>query len=167
MTVMFSLKARQALLADEQQALRTELATRDQERLRRDDQRPGAGRSAREEPESLTDPLPRFDAYDALAAVSAAIAPEITHEVRRLMLEVADEKREGRMELQGALDSLSQRDQIVSQLGNHPCFHEIELGKTTPVANQNRINYQIEAVLQCPGEGGESSKNKTKKSEIE
>jgi hypothetical protein len=98
--------------------------------------------------------------------VSAAIPQEISHEVKRLMLEVADEKREGRMELQGALDSLAQRDQIVSQLGNHPCFHDIELGKTTPVPNQNRINYQIEAVLQCPGESGESpAKNKPKKSE--
>ena len=72
------------------------------------------------------------------------------------------------MELQGVLPSLSDRDKIVNQLGSHPCFHDIELGKTTPIGNDNRINYQIEATLQCPGEGGESSsKNKPKKSELE
>ena len=93
-----------------------------------------------------SDPLPRFDAFDALAAVSAAIKPEITHEVRRLLIEVADEKREGRLELQGALDSLAQRDEIVSQLEQHPCFHDIELGKhRRRRATQDRINYQIEA----------------------
>jgi general secretion pathway protein L len=166
MTVMFSLKARQALLSDEQQALRTELGTVTKNVFGEAISDPLLAEARAKNPKA-TDPLPRFDAYDALAAVSAAIAPEISHEVKRLSLEVADEKREGRMELQGALDSLSQRDEIVSQLGSHPCFHEIELGKTTPVANQNRINYQIEAVLQCPGEGGESTKkNKTKKTEL-
>jgi general secretion pathway protein L len=166
MTVMFSLKARQALLADEQQALRTELASVTKNVFGETISDPLLAEARVKNPKA-TDPLPRFDAYDALAAVSASIAPEISHEVRRLLLEVADEKREGRMELQGVLDSLAQRDQIVSQLGSHPCFHDIELGKTTPLGNQNRINYQIEATLQCPGEGGESSKTKPKKSELE
>lgn len=162
MTVMFSLKARQALLADEQQALRTELATVTKSVFGETINDPALAESRVKNPKA-TDPLPRFDAYDALAAVSAAIAPEITHEVRRLQLEVADEKREGRMELQGVIPSLSDRDAIVNKLGSHPCFHDIELGKTTPIGNDNRINYQIEATLQCPGEGGDSGKNKPKK----
>jgi general secretion pathway protein L len=168
MTAMFSLKAQQKLLADEQTALRAELTTVTSAVLGEAISDPMLAEARVKNPR-LTDPLPRFDAFDALAVVSGSIKPEITHEVRRLMIEVADEKRDGRMELQGALDSLSQRDEIVSQLEHHPCFHDIELGRTTPAGSGNRINYQIEAVVQCAGEGPDKDKKKSapKKEETE
>ena len=151
MAAMFSLKAQQKLLADEQAALRTELTTVTASVLGEAIDDPMLAEARVKNPR-LTDPLPRFDAFDALSAVSASIKPEITHEVRRLLIEVADEKREGRLELQGSLDSLSQRDEIVGQLERHPCFHDIELGRTTPTGKENRINYQLEAVVQCEDE---------------
>ncbi|MFI5306617.1 MAG: type IV pilus biogenesis protein PilM [Polyangiales bacterium] len=166
MTAMFSLKMRQMLLSDEQQALKTELASVTKEVF---------GHSITEAAPAIqlaknprwTDPLPRFDAYDAVEAVSAAVAPSISHEVRRLSVEVADEKREGRMELQGVLDSLVQRDEIVSALEKHPCFHDIQLGRTSPGNTDNKISYQIEATVQCPGDGSAESKGKKKSSEGE
>jgi general secretion pathway protein L len=162
MTAMFSLKAKQKMLADEQTALRNELSSVTQAVLGEAISDPVLAEARVKNPR-LTDPLPRFDAFDALAALSASIKPEISHEVRRLLIEVADEKREGRMELQGSLDSLAQRDEVVSQLEHHPCFHDIELGRTTPNGNQNRINYQIEAVVQCEGEGPDKDKKAAQK----
>jgi general secretion pathway protein L len=164
MTAMFSLKARQMLLADEQRSLRDELASVTKQVFDRTITDPLAAEALAKNPRS-SDPLPRFDAYDAMGVLSAAVPEDVTHEVRRLVIEVADEKREGRMELQGVLDSLGQRDKIVSQLEQHPCFHDIQLGRTSPAggAEQNRINYQIEAVVQCPGEGTQGTSKSTKK----
>jgi general secretion pathway protein L len=162
MTAMFSLKARQMLLSDEQTALKAELASVTKEVFGQSISEASQAEQMAKNPR-WSDPLPRFDAYDALEAVSSSVQDNIKHEVRRLTVEVADEKREGRLELQGVLDSLGQRDEIVSALEKHPCFHDIQLGRTSPSGADNRITYQIEASVQCPGEGGADAKSKKKK----
>jgi hypothetical protein len=166
MAAMFALKAKQMLLTDEQTALKNELGAITKEVFGQSISEPAQAEALAKNPRS-NDPLPRFDAFDALDALSAAVKEDISHEVRRLVLEVADEKREGRMELQGVLESLVQRDELVSQLEKHPCFHDIQLGRTSPAGNEKRINYQIEAVVQCPGEGGDDAKRKKKKGDSE
>jgi general secretion pathway protein L len=168
---MFALKARQKMLEDENLALQTELAAATKDVFDKPISDASQAEALIKNPRA-SDPLPRFDAYDALAALSGSIGTEISHEVRRLSIEVADEKREGRVELQGALGSLAQRDDVVAQLQKHPCFHQIELGRTSPAAGQDssRINYQIEASLQCPGEGntqGKGNKSAKAKQEID
>jgi general secretion pathway protein L len=159
MTAMFALKARQMLLADEQRSLREELAAVTQEAFGKSIEDPAEAQALVEDPK-FSDPLPRFDAYDAFAAISAAVPSEISHEVRRLRIDVADEKREGQVELQGVLDSLTQRDEVVAGLEKHPCFREIQLGRTTPAGTGDRINYQIEALVRCPGEADPKGKKK-------
>lgn len=163
LTAMFALKGRQKMLEDEHLALQDQLAKATKEVFDKSISDPAQAEALIKNPKA-SDPLPRFDAYDALAALSASIGPEITHEVRRLSIEVADEKQKGRLELQGALDSLAQRDEVVKRLQEHGCFRDIELGRTTPAGNQdNRINYQIEAALQCPGDAppGKPGKSQT------
>lgn len=162
---MFALKAQQKLLTDENQALHDQLTSVTQSTLGKAVSDPSEVEALVKNPK-LSDPLPRFDAFDALGAVSAAIKADISHEVRRLHVDLADEKRGGQLELQGALQSLGQRDEIVGELGKHPCFRNIELGRTTPTGSDDRINYQIEAALQCPGEGDTKDKKK-KASEVE
>lgn len=166
MTTMFSLKARQVLLADERDALRNQLAQVTSSVFDKEIDDASAAESLVKNPRS-SDPLPRFDAYDAMGALSASIPDSITHEVRRLRIDIADEKREGRLELQGSLESLAQRDEIVSKLGDHPCFRDIELGRTTPAAGDKGIAYQFEALVQCPGDADPDAKKKTKSSKSE
>jgi hypothetical protein len=149
---MFALKARQRLLVGEQDALSAELAKVTKEVLGETITDPALAQQRVENPK-LNDPLPRFDAFDAVGALSSAIPSAITHEVRRLAIDIADEKAEGTFELQGSLDSLGQRDEIVSALQKHPCFHDIELGRTNATSGADRLAYQIEAKLVCPGEG--------------
>lgn len=166
---MFALKARQSLLASEQDALSAELGKVTKEVLG-ETMTDAALVQTRLENPKLTDPLPRFDAFDAVGALSSAIPSQITHEVRRLAIDIADEKAEGTFELQGSLDSLGQRDEIVSALQKHPCFQHIELGRTNATSGQDRLAYQIEAKLVCPGEGPPPKKpatGGTKKEEAE
>lgn len=157
--LMFSLKAQQSLLIDEQIRLQDQLATTTEAVF-------GTSVSTADGAEMLikqsagNDPLPRFDALDALAAVSESVSEEITHEVRRLRIEVGDEKREGRLELQGMLTSIEQRDAFAATLEEHPCFRDIEKGKTTSGRGNTYINYQLEAIVQCPVEGAASKKRK-------
>jgi len=152
LSAMFSLKARQSMLTEERDALRARLGTVTDELFGETIEDPTAAQDRIDNPRNK-DPLPRFDAFDALAAISASIPDEIKHEVKRMRIDVAQEKSEGRLELQGALESLGNRDTIVSKLEAQGCFRDIELGRTSPIPGQSMINYQLEAVVQCPGEG--------------
>ena len=161
-SLMFSLKAQQSLLLDEQAALQKQLAETTKTIF-------GKSASTVESAELLlrnpkgSDPLPRFDALDALEALSSAVSEDIKHELRRLRIEVGDEKHEGHLEMQGLLASIEQRDEIATKLEDHVCFSNIEKGKTTSGRGQSEINYQLEATVQCPGEGGTSKKKRKTK----
>ena len=111
----------------------------------------------------IADPLPSFDAYDALGAISNAIASEIKHDTRRLHIELDETGREGRFELQGAVQSIQQRDQIAAELDRHECIEELEKGPTSPGVGEQTVNYKLEGVLRCPGQSDEPSKNKNKR----
>jgi general secretion pathway protein L len=159
MTAMFSLKAQQKVLADEQGGLRENLTTQTLAILGKSVSDPAEVEALIKNPKN-SDPLPSFDAFDALGAVSSAIPGDVAHEVKRLRVDVADEKRQGQLELVGLLESLGKRDRIVDELRKHPCFSEIELGKTSPGGSDNRINYTLEAVVQCPGQGNPKEKKR-------
>ena len=162
---MFALKMQQILLVSEEDALAAELASVTKEVLGESIDDAALAEAKIKNPKS-SDPLPRFDAFDAVAALSASVPEGVSHEVRRLRIEIADEKAEGRFELQGALDSLGNRDALVAALEKNPCFKDIQPGKTNVVAGEAKgIAYQLEAKLQCPGEGGPEGKKKSKSEE--
>lgn len=98
-----------------------------------------------------SDPLPRFDAFDALDQLSSSVPPDVAHDVRRLTIDVGDETGNGDFELQGTLNNQESFENITEQLRGLECFQEVEPGRTTPAAN-DRLNYQIEAVIRCPGQ---------------
>jgi general secretion pathway protein L len=165
-TAMFALKAQQSLLVAEEEALTEELASVTKEVLGESIEDVALVEARIKNPKS-NDPLPRFDAFDALAALSTSMPGSVSHEVRRLRVEIADEKAEGRFELQGALDSLGQRDELVAALEKHPCFKDIQPGKTNVTGGDTqRISYQIEAKLHCPGEGPAEKKKSGKNDEV-
>ncbi|MDD9946094.1 MAG: type II secretion system protein GspL [Myxococcales bacterium] len=161
-TVMFAMWSRQERLLDEQESLTKQLAQTTKAVFGRSATTTTAARKLMKSP-GRGDPLPRFDAFDALSVLSASVAPEVKHDVRRLRIEVADDKREGTLELQGSLATIEQRDAIISKLGEHPCFADIEPGRTSPARGQDGINYQLEATVQCPGDVGGKKKKKKKK----
>lgn len=147
---MFSLKAEQSMLLDEQATLQAQLADTTKAVFGRTASTVGSAELLMRNPAG-NDPLPRFDALDAMEVVSQSVDKDIKHEVRRLRVEIGDEKHDGRLELQGMVSSIEERDAIASKLEKHPCFSELEKGKTTSVRGQDTISYQLEAAIQCPG----------------
>jgi general secretion pathway protein L len=166
LALVFSLKARQSSLVDEQAALTKELADTTQRVFGKSESSASHVQEMLKSPQS-DNPLPRFDAYDALAAISDSVPLEITHEVRHLRIDLAEDKKEGQLELQGALASIEQRDTIVEKLETHGCFRDIQRGRTSPGRTTDQVNYQIEAKLLCPGDGVQKKKHKNKSSDNE
>lgn len=157
---LFSIFARRAVLEDQREMLRARLESVTQ----------GVFDQPVSDPELVqtllggglrkADPLPRFEGLDAVQAVSDAVPEEVIHDVRRMRVEIGDRRDEGRLELQGILGSIEERDKVASNLEAHECFHEIDSGRTTPASGEDRIIYRIEAVIRCPDQAGSSSSQK-------
>jgi hypothetical protein len=104
----------------------------------------------------IDDPLPRFDAYDVLEAISESIPTDIQHDTRRLLIEIDDSGDEGRFEIQGTVGSIAERDRLVDQLQSHRCFADVEKGSIS-TAVEDRKDYKIVVKVECadvdPDEG--------------
>jgi len=105
----------------------------------------------------IDDPLPRFDAYDVLEAISEQIPEDIQHDTRRLLIEIDDEGDTGRFEIQGTLGSIAERDRLVEALQEHRCFAEVEKGSIS-TAVEDRKDYKIEVKIRCEEPSSRSGK---------
>ncbi len=115
------------------------------------------------------DPMPEFDAYDALTAISAAIPEEVVHDVRQLQIDLGDGEETGRFTLRGTVSTVSDTEVVLRAIrearvmrgqGDEAvpmqCFRELALGNTTATADERRA-YRIEGQIQCLPEGEEPS----------
>jgi Tfp pilus assembly PilM family ATPase len=100
----------------------------------------------------IDDPLPRFDAYDILEAISVSIPADIQHDTRRLLIEVDDEGDSGRFELQGTVGSIAERDRLVDELQAHRCFADVEKGSIS-TAVEDRKDYKLVVKVKCDEPG--------------
>ena len=148
----FSTYARWSALDSRREALATELAKVTEETLGEKTTDVKRARELLDGQSGPADPLPHFDAFDTLDAISAAIPTEVVHDTRRLTIEIGDEGRPGHFELQGSVATIGERDRIAEELRRHACFKDLETGRTTPAVGQDRLNYQIEADISCPGD---------------
>jgi len=151
--IAFSIGARLHVLSAEGERLETDLATATEEAFGLAVQSPDRARELLEGGVTTEDPMPRFDAFDVLDAISGAIPPEIRHDTRRLEIEIDDEDQDGKFEIQGRVASIAERDAIVAQLDAHECFGEIDKGATSPGTNNQGLNYRLEVDVRCPGAG--------------
>lgn len=145
----FSVVSRHRVAASEREVLMEQLTKVTQELFRDKATSAAHARELLTATQGPTDPLPRFDAYDALAAVSSSIPMEMKHETRRIVIEVDDEDGDGRLELQGTIETIAERDQIVETLKSHDCFESIEKGSISTVGD-NRRSYKLEVSIACP-----------------
>jgi hypothetical protein len=107
----------------------------------------------------IDDPLPRFDAYDVLEAISQSIPADIEHDTRRLMIEIDDEGDNGRFEIQGTVGSIADRDRLVDGLQAHRCFADVEKGSiSTAVAD--RKDYKLVVKVRCTDATSQNGKEK-------
>lgn len=96
------------------------------------------------------DPLPRFDAFDVLNALSEKIDPSIQHDSRKLEIEIGTGNREGHVDIQGQVRDLADRDRISEALASHPCLHELKnVRASAAIGRPDRMDYQLEAIVRC------------------
>ncbi len=97
---------------------------------------------------TIDDPLPRFDAYDVLEAISTSIPTDIQHDTRRLLVEIDDEGDTGRFEIHGTVGSIAERDRLVDALQEHRCFADAEKGSISTAA-EDRKDYKVGVKVRC------------------
>jgi general secretion pathway protein L len=153
----YSVYAHWSVLTARRAVLEAELEEVTTQRLGEGTRSASQARTLLEQGRQSPDPLPAFDAFDALLALSNAIPDGIDHDVQRLQIELGDDRSGGHVELQAVVSSIEERDRISEALGEVPCFRNLELGPMTQ-SGEGRRQYRLEMDLQCPGtattEGG-------------
>ncbi len=152
LSFLFAIWARYSVLSDEQAALEEQLAEVTARVFDRETRSAVEARELLIGGRRVADPLPRFTAYDVLDAISAAVPSDITHDTRRLTIEIDDQAREGTFEIQGVVASIAERDAIAANFESHECFNEIKPGPVSPGPGNEGVNYRLEATVHCPGD---------------
>jgi general secretion pathway protein L len=151
MSYAFSVWAEYRGLSEERDALALKLSKVTEQHFAESTQSAKRARELLEGGGQQRDPLPRFDAFRALGAISAAVPESITHDTRRLEISLDEGGQTGSFELQGQLPDLAARDVVAEALDAHDCIEQLERGKTSTAPGQDRKNYTLGGVLSCPG----------------
>ena len=109
----------------------------------------------------IEDPLPRFDAYDVLEAISESIPTDIPHDTRRLLIEIDDDGDRGRFEIQGTVGTIAERDRLVQELQDHRCFSDVEKGSISTAVG-DRKDYKVAVRVQCEAAEAEDDESEEK-----
>lgn len=161
---VFSSYARYSVLEARQQQLEGELARVTRQYFGTEARSPDQAIRLVERGIQANDPMPDFDAYDALSAVSRSISESIVHDVQRLHIDLGDGEETARFSLQGTVQDAAASSQIRSALEAYrqvrrvgdqerrlACFHNLNLGSTDRVGEAYR--YRLEGQIRCRPEG--------------
>ncbi|MGE0791429.1 MAG: type IV pilus biogenesis protein PilM [Sandaracinaceae bacterium] len=162
---IFSSYARYSVLDARHSQLEDQLAHVTEQYFRTEERSPDEALALLERGARGDDPMPDFDAYDALAGISSVIPESITHDVQQLQIDLGDGDETGRFSLRGTVDSESDFDAVVTALRGHRlvrgegdtaerlvCFHNLEPGDTSGTA-EGRRSYRLEGEIGCRPEG--------------
>lgn len=148
----FSIYAHYSVLQSRREALEAELAHVSETYLGEETHTVADARRLLEEGRAHPDPMPQWTALDALLEVSNAIPEDITHDVQRMQIDLAQDRSEGHFELQGVVGTVDETERIRSALAGIECFQNLQhSGATTPAADGRR-QYRLEADVRCPNE---------------
>ncbi|MET0340730.1 MAG: pilus assembly protein PilM [Polyangiales bacterium] len=152
LTYTFSVWAEYQALSEERDALAEKLSKVSELHFAEATRSPKRARELLEGGGQSKDPLPRFDAFRVLGAISAAFPDSIKpHDTRKLEITLDEGGQTGTFALQGQIPDLQARDEVADALDGHECFEAIERGKTSTVIGQERKNYTLEGQIACPG----------------
>lgn len=142
----FATFARYVSLADERDRLRAALGSVTQEVLgqRITDPRRARALALGTGSENEQDPQPPADAFDVIGVLSTRIPDSIRHDITQL------DVQEERVQIQGLVDSLQQRDQIIEALSGYECFQGVQAGRAQRNPGDDRQQYTLEIEFRCP-----------------
>ncbi|MEZ4326957.1 MAG: hypothetical protein R3B40_17195 [Polyangiales bacterium] len=145
-----SLYTRYTVLDTERGELRAELGAMTHRMFRQRTESPEQARTLIQGGASERDPMPRMGAYQVMGAIAELIPADAEHTTRRLTISFDDEARDGDLEIQGTVASVTQRDAIAAALEAHDCFTDVRPGATS--SRNDILSYRIEAEIRCPGD---------------
>jgi Tfp pilus assembly PilM family ATPase len=148
LSFLVSLGARYRVAKAEQEQLKTQLAEVSSDLLGEETRSAVYARELLTGGPRIEDPLPRFDAYDVLEAISESIPTDIQHDTRRLLIEIDDDGERGRFEIQGTVGTIAERDRLVEELQAHRCFSDVEKGSISTAVG-DRKDYKVAVKVQC------------------
>ncbi len=150
LSLLFALVAEKRYETARQEALSTALAAKTATIFGTRYSEASAARAAMTSSEDQLGPLPRFDAYSVIDALSSAIASSIRHDTRRLRVEIDDENRSGKVYLEGNVESVARQEEIAAALEQHTCFKDISKGDTSPAGpGKTGIFYSLTSTIRC------------------
>jgi general secretion pathway protein L len=147
----FSVWAEYRALSEERDALAEKLAKVSELHFGESTRSATRARELLEGSGQARDPLPRFDCFRALGAISAAIPDTIVHDTRKLEITLDEGGQTGSFTIQGSLPDLVARDAVADALDAHDCIEQVERQKTSSMPGQDKKNYTLEGVIACPG----------------
>jgi len=148
---VFSIWAQYRVVSEERDALATQLEELTQQHFLKPTRSPKRARELLEGGAQVTGPLPRYDAFRALAAISAAVPQGVVHDTRKLEIQLDELGQTGKFQIDGKLPDLTARDQVADALEANECIRELERGKTSSSPGEDRKTYMLEGTIACPG----------------
>lgn len=171
-TLLLSVWSQYALLSDNKRVLTEQLASVTQSAF-------GAEVESAEEARELlggagrhNDPLPEFDAYDLIDALTQTIPEEVTHDTQRLTFNLEDDGHGARFEIKGTVPGIREIDGLIQRLKEYECgFCEgekrrclTEIDNRGATATKNGQNYQLEGAMRCPGRPAPEGRRRDRRS---
>ncbi len=148
-SLLFMLYAKWSSLNNENEMLKEELATQSKQLFEQETRDVSRVESLISQKNLSTGPLPQFDAFDVIEALSKQIPAEIEHNTQRLDISIGSPQNPSSVSLEGNINTIAERDRIVTEIKAHQCFQKVEAGKTSSVPGSERLRYDFKASVSC------------------
>lgn len=89
------------------------------------------------------DPVPPMDAFDLLVELSERIPDSIVHDIAEL------DYNRGDVVIRGIVPTIDDAHVVAAGMEQHPCFHDVNIGRTTKLQSKDRQQYVLELKVDC------------------
>jgi general secretion pathway protein L len=109
------------------------------------------------------DPVPKMDAFSVLVAFSESLpaANELTHDIAEF------DYNRGKVMIKGVVPKIEDAHAIAKKLGEHECFHSVNITRTTRLKNRESQKYTLELTAECRSKKKKKKKGAGKKGKAE
>jgi general secretion pathway protein L len=87
--------------------------------------------------------LPRMDAFDVLVELSQRVPKEMVHDIAEF------EYNRGQVKVQGIVPTIDDANTVASSVGEHECFKDVNIARTTKLKNEDKQKYTLEFSVRC------------------
>lgn len=97
------------------------------------------GARSKDEP----DPMPVFDAFDAMVEISKAVPDAYEHDIEEF------DMQRTRLKINGVVGTTAEAQAIADKLRQHPCLSDMKVSRVVQAVNSSRQKYVLEGAIRC------------------